>query len=91
MVVGMAKQKATITVERHKVDEVRRLTGAPSTSAAIDLALERLIRSGHLRRDVAAYTGAPPTDAEIALAEIGPSGSDLADDTDWDALYAADE
>ena len=87
----MAKQKATITVERRKVDEARRLTGAASTSAAIDLALDRLIRGERLRRDIAAYTGVPPTEEEVALAAITPPWSDLTDDTDWEALYAADQ
>lgn len=83
----MAKHKTTITVEPRKVEEARRLTGAASTSAAIDLALDRLIRSERLRRDIAAYTGTPPTEAEVALATITPLWSDLADETDWDALY----
>jgi Bacterial antitoxin of type II TA system, VapB len=83
----MAKYKTTITVERRKVEEARRLTGAASTSAAIDLALDRLIRSERLRRDITAYTGTPPTEAEVVLATITPSWSDLADETDWDALY----
>lgn len=87
----MAKQKTTITVERHKVDEVRRLTGAASTSAAIDVALDRLIRTERLRKDLAAYAAAPPTDEEIALAAVTPSWDTLADDTDWDALYADQE
>jgi len=91
MIFGMAKQKTTITVERRKVDEVQRLTGATSTSAAIDLALDRLIRTERLRRDIAAYTGAPPTEDEIALGTITPPWSDLADDTDWAALYTGDE
>lgn len=87
MIIGMAKQKTTITVDRRKVDEARRLTGASSTSAAIDLALDQLIRSERLRGDIAAYTGAPPTDDEIALGTITPTWSDLGDETDWDALY----
>lgn len=91
MISGMAKQKTTITVERHKVDEARRLTGASSTSATIDLALDRLIRSERLRSDIAAYTGTPPTDDEITVASITPTWSDLADDLDWDALYASEE
>jgi hypothetical protein len=37
----MGKQKTTIRVERRKIDEARRLTGVASTSAAIDLALDR--------------------------------------------------
>ena len=67
-----------------------RLTGAASTSAAIDLALDRLIRGERLRRDIEAYTGTLPSDEEIALAAITPSWSDLADETDWDALYSED-
>lgn len=91
MIKGMPKQKTTITVERRKVDEARRLTGAASTSATIDLALDRLIRSERLRKDIAAYTGRPPTEDEIALGSITPPWSDLADETDWDALYSEDE
>ncbi len=87
MMPSMAKEKTTITVERRKVEEARRLTGARSTSAAIDLALDRLIRAARLRRDVAAYSGTPPTEEEMALAEVAPPWDDLADDTDWDALY----
>lgn len=87
----MAKQKTTISVERHKVDEARRLTGAASTSAAIDLALDRLIRGERLRRDLAAYNGTPPTEDEVALAAVTPSWHDLADETDWDAVYGGDE
>jgi hypothetical protein len=86
----MAKQKTTITIERRKVDEARRLTGAASTSAAIDLALDRLIRGERLRQDIAAYAGVPPTEEEIALAAITPPWSDLTDGTDWEALYADD-
>ena len=73
------------------MDEARRLAGAASTSAAIDLALDRLIRCERLRRDIAAYAGAPPTEEEVSLAAITPPWSDLADDTDWDAVYAGDE
>jgi hypothetical protein len=86
----MAKWKTTITVERDKVDEVRELTRAPSTSAAIDIALDRLIRAERLRRDLEAYGAGPPGESEIALAAITPSWGALADDTDWDALYSDD-
>jgi hypothetical protein len=87
----MAKHKTTITVERHKLDQVRKLTGAASASAAIDTALDRLIRTERLRRDLAAYAAHPPSAEEIALAASPPSWEALADDTDWDALYAAEE
>jgi hypothetical protein len=91
MIFSMAKDKTTITVDRRKVDEVQRLTGAASTSAAIDLALDQLLRTERLRGDVAAYTGVPPAEDEISLGTIAPPWSDLADDTDWPALYAVDE
>ena len=84
---GMAKTKTTITVDRAKVDEARRLTGAPTTSAAIDVALSELIRSEHVRRDVAAYAAIPPSADEIALARSPVDWSEIADETDWDALY----
>lgn len=83
----MAKDKTTITVDRAKVEEVRRLTGAASTSAAVDLALAELIRKERIRRDVDAYRTNPPSEAEAALAAVNPNWADLADDTDWDALY----
>lgn len=87
----MAKRKTTVTVDQRKVDEARRLVGAVTTSAAIDIALDRLIRTERLRADVLAYTSQPPTDAEIALAAAAPSWSDLADDTDWESVFSKDD
>ncbi len=87
----MAKHKATIAVDRERVEEVRRLTGAPSTSAAIDLALRALIRAERLRHDVAAYGVAGATENEVAVARATPDWADLADDTDWDAAYPQDD
>ncbi len=84
---GMAKEKATITIDRAKVDEARRLTGAPSNSATIDVALTQLIRAERIRRDVAAYVAQPVTDEEVALSAPSANWSDLADDTDWGAVY----
>ena len=72
---GMAKEKATITVDRAK---------------AIDIALAEVIRLDRLRHDVAAYRAMPSTDVDVAVAMVTPSWSTLADDTDWDALYADD-
>jgi hypothetical protein len=82
----MAKEKATITLDRSKAAEARSLLGAKSTSEAIDLALDHLIRSERLRVDIGAYRGAPPTQAEVDLALLAEA-SGLADDTDWEALY----
>ena len=83
----MAKQKATIVLDRDKAEEARSLVGAASTSAVVDIALDRLIRAERLRRDVAAYQAQPPTEDEVALAGSAPAGG-LADATDWAALYA---
>jgi hypothetical protein len=82
----MAKEKATITLDRKKAEEARVLVGAESTSAVVDLALDRLIHLERLRRDITAYRTSPPTDDEVALAELAAVG-ELDDDTDWDALY----
>lgn len=82
----MAKQKVTITLDRAKADEARRLVGSANTSEVIDVALGRLIRAERLRRDIDAYRRLPPTDTDLLMAlQADPSG--LADDTDWDALY----
>lgn len=83
----MAREKATIAVDRRKLQHALDLTGASSASQAIDIALDELIRIERLRRDVAAYAAWPPTQEEIARVDRAPDCSDLADDTDWDALY----
>jgi hypothetical protein len=75
----------TITLDRSKAEEASALVVASSTSDVIDLALDRLIRSERLRRDLAAYRAVPPTDAEMALADL--ADAQLDDDTDWEALY----
>ena len=83
----MTKWKTTISIDRGKVEEAKRLTGAASVSATVDLALDRLLRAERLRRDLAAYEATPPTDAELALAAIPPRWDVLADETDWEELY----
>jgi hypothetical protein len=83
----MAREKATITVDRAKLEQVRALTGASSASQAIDLALAEVIRIDRVRRDIAAYREQPSTDDEIGLAQQRPQWSDLDDDTDWEAVY----
>ncbi len=84
----MAREKVTITLSRDKAEAARSLTGSTSTSEVIDLALDQLIRAERTRQDVAAYRRTPPTDAELALADV--LDSDQEDDTDWEALYADD-
>ena len=83
----MAREKATITVDREKLSEARAMLGAPSASAAIDVALSELIRRHRVRNDVQAYARTLPTPEETALALSSPDWDDLADDTDWDAEW----
>ncbi len=82
----MAKEKVTITLDRAKADAARSLVTATSTSEVIDVALDRLIRTERLRRDIAAYRTLAPTTNEIELALTADTSS-LTDDTDWEALY----
>lgn len=86
----MAKEKVTITLDRNKADRARALLSARSTSEAIDLALDRLIRAEQLRRDIAAYRRVPPTGDEKRLANLA-DGSGVTDETDWEALYREPE
>ena len=86
----MAREKATITVDREKLSEARVMLGVPSASAAIDVALSELIRRHRLRNDLKAYAGTPPTAEEAALGVSSPDWDDLADDTDWDAEWPED-
>jgi Bacterial antitoxin of type II TA system, VapB len=86
----MAREKATITVDRAKLSEARAVLGVSSASAAIDVALSELIRRHRVLHDVKAYTRALPSDEEAALGRALPDWSDLADDTDWDAEWPED-
>lgn len=83
---SMAKQKVTITLDREKADEARRLLAADSTSEVIDVALKRLIKAERLREDIQAYQRTPLTEEEMGIADVGDM-SDLEDDADWEALY----
>lgn len=87
MLWSMSKERTSVTIDREKLDQVRRLTGSSSASAAIDWALSEMIAIDRLRNDLAAYRQTAPTNAEIALARLTHDWSDLADDTDWEALY----
>ncbi len=83
----MARDKATITLDRSKVQRAKELTGGRSTSEVIDIALDHLIHSEQLRQDVNAYARMPLTDEELAIADL-PVRLDLADeDVDYEALY----
>jgi hypothetical protein len=86
----MARGKATVTLDRAKLEEARALIGAGSMSTTIDIALDRLIRAEHLRRDIQAYVERPLTDDELTVADL-PVELDLGDDdVDYDTLYRTD-
>jgi hypothetical protein len=83
----MAREKATITLDRAKARDAMRLVEAHTMSEVIDLALDRLIGAERLRRDVAAYGRIPPGDVDMALADL-PVAFDLDDDdVDYESDY----
>lgn len=82
----MARQKVTITLDREKAAIARQLAGAPSTSEAVDIALDAYIAREQLRRDIDAYRRRPQTTEELRLADQSSVG-DLDDETDWELLY----
>jgi hypothetical protein len=85
--IYMAREKATVTLDRAKVATARTLIRAKSISETIDAALDRLIRTEQVRRDVAVYTGKPITEDELAIVDL-PVELDLGDDdVDYDAIY----
>ncbi len=83
----MAREKVTISLDRAKVAAARALAGVDSISGVIDLALDHLILTERLRADIAAYRRLPPTRDEVGL-DLLADFSDIADDTDWEGLYA---
>ena len=83
----MARQKVTVTLDRDKVEEARILIGGRSMSEVLDVALDRLIRSERLRRDVEACTRHPQDQAELGLADLAVTFDLDDDDVDYDALY----
>jgi len=86
----MAREKATITIDRRKAAAARYLAGNRPLSEVIDTALDEYIRRQQLRRDVAAYARVWQTDDELALADL-PIEFDLADaEVDYEALYGTE-
>lgn len=84
----MAREKVTITLDRAKGQAAVELLAADSVSQAIDVALDRLIHSERLRRDVAIYASGP-SDQEDVLPSGVPLQLDLDDDdVDYAAQYA---
>jgi hypothetical protein len=83
----MAREKATVTIDRDKLEQARALIRVRTMSDTIDVALDRLIQTEQLRRDVAAYRREPPTADELELTDL-PLELDLDDDdVDYEAVY----
>lgn len=83
----MAREKATVTLDRAKVEQARLLIGGKSMSEVIDTALDRLISTERLRSDIRAYERQPQESAELAIGDLAVT-LDLADDeVDYEALY----
>src|SRR5919201_4352451 len=79
--VGPVSNPLRSSVDRGKADKARALVAARSTSEVIDLALDRLIDTERLRRDIAAYRRSPPHDSEGRMAELAAK-TGLADETE---------
>jgi hypothetical protein len=87
----MARDKATITLDRAKVARAASLIGERTMSDVVDVALDRLIHAEELRRDIAAYSRVPLGVAELAVADLVVE-FDLADEhVDYEALYGVTE
>jgi hypothetical protein len=86
-ILSMAREKATVTIDRDKLQTAKALIGAGSISETIDVALDRLIRGEQLRRDVAAYARQPFTADELDVLDL-PVELDLDDaDVNYDEIY----
>lgn len=83
----MAREKATITLDREKVRHAMALTGERTMSEVIDTALDRLIHHEQLRSDIAAYRRIPPTAEERAHGSLPVKLNLGDDDVDYEALY----
>ncbi len=87
----MAREKATITLDREKVARAQALVGGRSMSDVVDVALDRLITIEQLRLDVEAYGRSPLSADELAVSDLTIQ-FDLGDEeVDYDALYGQGE
>lgn len=80
-----------MTLDRDKVEEARTLIGGRSMSDVIDVALDRLIRTERLRRDVEAYTRQPQDPAELVIADLEVTFELDDAEVDYDALYGSSQ
>jgi hypothetical protein len=87
----MAKSKATITVDKEKLQKAAAFVGRRSVSELIDVALDRLIKAEQLRHDVHAYSEQPLTDEELAVVDLQIELGLGDDDVDYAAIYGLPE
>jgi Bacterial antitoxin of type II TA system, VapB len=89
MLHGMPRLKTTVSIDEQSLRDASELLGLTSTSEVVDVALERLVHTERLIRDLRAYIGRPPTEEETLFGQI-PVKLDLDDDdVDYDALYGS--
>jgi Arc/MetJ family transcription regulator len=89
MLNGMPRLKTTVSIDEQSLRDASELLGLTSTSEVVDVALERLVQSERLLRDLRAYLGRPPTAEEAMFGRV-PVRFDLDDDdVDYEALYGA--
>ena len=87
MLRSVPRVKTTVSVDRDNLDAARILLGVSSTSEVVDAALDRLVRSERLLRDLRAYSATPPTAEEMLVGELAMT-FDLDDDhVDYEELY----
>lgn len=86
----MAAEKATLTLDRAKMAEAKRLIGGRSMSQVVDVALDRLIRAERLKADLAAYGANPGSVDENLLGDLDVVFDLDDDDVDYDALYGTE-
>jgi hypothetical protein len=83
----MAREKATVTIDRKKLEKAKTLLRVGTLSDTIDVALDRLIRAEQLRRDVAIYGRQPFSGDELAVADLAVEFDLDDDEVDYEALY----
>lgn len=83
----MAKVKHSVTIDPAKLAEARNLVRVSTLSELLDVALSRMIREEIERRHVEGYLKYPQTAADASWAELERDPTDIADHTDWAALY----
>jgi len=89
--IGVAKTKASVTLDPTKVAQARELLGTVTLSELLEVALDRLIVGELERRHTAGYLRRPPEPDEEVWAAVARDPSEVADDVDWARLYGVSQ